>query len=72
MFPKSHYAVYIYIQERYAGVLERRFITELNALRIERHQVNYGLELVSINNEEARTIITIAHEFIQAVEKILK
>ncbi|NQU78782.1 HEPN domain-containing protein [Candidatus Woesearchaeota archaeon] len=68
---KSHYALFLYIKERYSDKLERRFINELNVLRLERHEINYGLERTDIDEGEAEEVVKISGEFIKAVEKII-
>jgi uncharacterized protein (UPF0332 family) len=68
---KSHYALFLYIKEKYSNKLERRFINELNALRLERHEISYGLEKLEIKEVEAEEVIKIAEDFIFAVEKIV-
>ena len=69
---KSHYGLYIYIKEKYKDKLEPRFINELNALRLERHELLYGLEKVEITEVEAEDIIKIAEDFVKAVEKLVE
>ncbi len=65
---KSHYGLYVYIRERYKDKLEHRFINELNALRLERHDLLYGLEKIEVKEVEAEDIVKIAGDFIKAVE----
>ncbi|MFH2028445.1 MAG: HEPN domain-containing protein [Nanoarchaeota archaeon] len=67
---KSHYALFVYIREKYSDRLEKRFINELNALRLERHEINYGLERMDIQEVEAEDVIKVTEEFISAIEKI--
>jgi len=69
---KSHYGLFVYLKENYSDKLEKRFINELNALRLERHEINYGLEKPEIKVSEAEQVIKIAEDFISAVEKILQ
>jgi uncharacterized protein (UPF0332 family) len=68
---KSHYALFLYIKEKYSDKLERRFINELNTLRLERHEISYGLEKPEIKEDEAEEVIKVAGDFISAVKKIL-
>ncbi len=68
---KSHFGVYVYIKEKYSQKVEARFINELNALRLERHELWYGLEKPEIKEVEAEDVIAVAGDFIKAVEKIL-
>lgn len=69
---KSHYALFLYIKENYANKLERRFINELNALRLARHDIHYGLEKPEVKKVEAEDVIKVTEDFILAVENILK
>ena len=68
---KSHYALFLYIKEKYSDKLERRFINELNTLRLESHEINYGLEKSEIKEDDAGDVTKIANDFISAVEKIM-
>lgn len=68
---KSHYAVYVYMREKYRDKLEPRFINELDALRLERHEIMYSLELTSVKKDEAIRIIEIAKDFMNAIKKML-
>ncbi len=68
---KSHFGLYVYIRERYKDKLEPRFVSELNALRLERHELTYGLEKPEIKEVEAEDVMDIANDFILAIEKIL-
>ena len=62
---KSHYGLFVYIQEKYKDKIEPRFINELNSLRLERHELLYGLEKSNINEIEAEDIIGIVGNFIK-------
>lgn len=69
---RSHYALYVYLKEKYKDGLEPRFINELNSLRMERHELMYGLEKApEIEETEATAVILTAGDFIKAVEKLL-
>ena len=67
---RSHYGLFVYVKEKYKDKLEPRFINELNALRLERHELLYGLEKTEIKEVEAEGAIKIAEDFINAVEKL--
>jgi len=43
---RSHYALFIYISEKYGDKLEKRFIHELETLRIERHEMRFQLQMI--------------------------
>lgn len=68
---KSHFALFVYVKEKYSDKLEKRFINELNSLRLERHEINYGLEKIEIEKEEAEDMIKVTKDFIFAVKKII-
>jgi len=68
---KSHYALFLYIKEKYSGRIEKRFINELNSLRLERHEISYGLEKPSIDEQEAKEIVKTTEEFIEVIERII-
>jgi len=70
---RSHFAVYVYINEKYSGKIERKYLGELNALRLQRHDLMYGLERnAEVRESDADTAIKMADGFLQAVRKILK
>lgn len=69
---RSHYGLYIYIKEVYKEKLEPRFINELNTLRLERHEILYGLEETRVEESQALETISISKDFIEATEKLLK
>ena len=68
---KSHFGLYIYLKEKYADKIEPRFLNELNNLRLERHELMYGIESKEIKEAEAESIIRITKEFIKKIEKLL-
>ena len=68
---KSHFGLFVYIKELYQNKIEPRFINELNALRLERHELLYGLEKPEVREVEAEDIIAVDRDFIKAIEKLL-
>ena len=68
---KSHYGLYIYLSEKYSDKLEQRFLNELNALRLERHEVFYGLERTEIEEVEAESAIGAAKSFLNIVKTLV-
>lgn len=68
---KSHYAVYVYLREMYKEKIEARFLNEFNSLRMERHELIYGLEKSKLDKTETQNIILIAEEFVKMVEKLI-
>ncbi len=69
---KSHYGLYVYLREKYGNKIEPRFINELDSLRLERHEILYSLETIVMNPGETEEIISIARDFLRAVEKLLE
>jgi len=71
---KSHYCTVQYLKENYVkqGKLEQRHLQWLDTYRIERHTTLYGLNEISIEEEDAKTAITSAEEFIETIADLLK
>lgn len=67
---KNHFAVYIYLKEKYRGELSEAILNLLNIHRIERHEAIYGLEYVP-EKEDAKTAIQDARVFINEIKRIL-
>lgn len=72
MKEKSHYGLYIYIREKYKNKLEPRFINELDSLRLERHEILYSLDTIKIEKQACKDVISVAKDFVSAIEKIIK
>lgn len=68
---KSHYALYVYLKEEYRNKIEPKYINELNNLRLERHEVLYGLEKTTITKEESQEVTEIAREFTEKTRQLL-
>ncbi len=68
---KSHFAIYIYLKEKYSDKIPLSIISLLNIHRIERHASTYGLEYRP-EEEDAITALNDAKVFIKEIEKILK
>jgi len=70
---RSHFAVHVYISEKYGGKIERKYLNELNSLRLQRHGLMYGLEMNNeVQESDADTTIKTAEGFLQAIRKILQ
>ena len=70
---RSHFALYVYVNEKYRAKIERKYLSELNSLRLQRHDLLYGLERSSeVQESNAGTTIKLANGFLRAVQKILK
>lgn len=70
---RSHYALYIYLKEKYGSKIEPKFISELNFMRMERHDAMYGLEKrEEVQETEAKAEVALAGEFISVVGRLLR
>ncbi len=66
---KSHYATYIYINEKYSSKIPKHLINSFNILREDRHEILYGFDR-DISEGDAETAILDAEEFLEEVKKI--
>ena len=53
---KSHYAIFIYLKEKYSSVVPLAVLNLLNIHRIERHEAMYGLEYEPDREETSRAL----------------
>ena len=65
---KSHFAIFIYLKEKYSDKIPLHILNLLNIHRIERHEAMYGLEY---SPEEQDTLVAVedAKVFVKEVEK---
>jgi len=68
---KSHYALSIYLKEKYSNRIPIPILNYLDIHRTERHEAMYGLEYVP-TDKDAEIAINDAEIFIREVKKILK
>ncbi len=68
---RSHYAIYVYLKEKYFDRLEPRFLNELDIIREERHQIQYSLKPANIKKEQASEGLCVAEEFVAVIKKIV-
>ena len=68
---RSHYALYVYLKEKYASKIEARFLNELNLLRLERHEIFYGLEEQIFDRQAIMKMISLVEEFIRIINKMV-
>ena len=72
---RSHYCIYIYISEKYAGRIGMKYLNELNSMRMIRHKVMYGDEeevrIREVEETEAESSIKIAKGFLAEIKKLL-
>ncbi len=67
---KSHYAIFVYLKEKYSKTIPSSTINLLNIHRIERHEAMYGLDY-NPNKEDALGAQKDAKIFIKEIEKLL-
>lgn len=69
---RSHYAVFVFVSEKYSSRIERKYLGELNSLRLQRHELMYGLEKsAEVREAEAESSIVLAKGFLESVKKII-
>lgn len=68
---RSHYALYVYLKEKYHDKIELRFLNELNHLRLERHEIFYGFEEPDLDKESIEKLIWLCKEFMNIIKKLL-
>ncbi len=68
---KSHFAIFIYLKEKYVNEIPLFVLNLLNVHRVERHEVMYGLEYEP-KKEDALTALKDAKLFVKEIERILK
>lgn len=71
---KSHYCVIEYLKRTYVqkGILDQSHIHWLDTYRIERHETLYGLEKMEVKENDAKTAIIAARDFLEAVRSLTK
>ncbi|MEK6825325.1 MAG: HEPN domain-containing protein [Nanoarchaeota archaeon] len=67
---KGHYAVYVYISEKYSGKISSSLIEAFYAYQSERHKLLYGFEDDS-SKEEVNSIIDYAEQLLEEVRKFV-
>lgn len=68
---KSHFAIFIYLKEKYRDKIPLNILNFLNIHRIERHEAMYGLEYKP-DKQDALRAIEDAKIFIEEIEKCIK
>ncbi len=70
---RSHYAVWVFVNEKYSDKIEKKYLNELNSLRLQRHELMYGLEKSDEAQEsETGSAIQLAQGFLKTVQRIVK
>ncbi|MFA4953272.1 MAG: HEPN domain-containing protein [Candidatus Pacearchaeota archaeon] len=68
---KSHFAIYIYLKEKYSNKIPLHILNFLNIHRTERHETLYGLEYKP-EKQDSITALEDAKLFVNEINKILK
>ncbi len=70
---RSHFALGVYLKQNYRSKIESRFLNQFDSLRLQRHEVLYGLERNSQEDkQEAIDSVLLANDFYIAVNEIVK
>jgi len=72
---RSHFCLCVYVRERYRGILEMKYLNELDVLRQQRHRIFYGDEDIvvkQVQETEADSSIKLAEGFLKAVGKLIE
>ena len=71
---RSHYCLCIYVKENYRGIIEAKYLNELNILREQRHRIMYGDENIrtkEVEEVEAESAVVMAEGFLKAVKNLI-
>ncbi|MCA9485403.1 MAG: HEPN domain-containing protein [Nanoarchaeota archaeon] len=68
---KSHYAVYVYLDEKYSGIFSKSLINSFYNYQSSRKEMLYGFDYES-SEDEARDALVCAKEFLEEVKKVGK
>jgi uncharacterized protein (UPF0332 family) len=70
---RSHYAVYIYLKEKYSKHISSEILSSFSAYRLQRHELLYGFseDLEPTSKNEVDDALKVATEFISTVKKLL-
>ncbi len=71
---RSHYAVYVYLKEKYRERIGDALINEFSALRLQRHEILYGFsdDGEKIRKDDAENILSASNNFLSAIKAILE
>ena len=72
---RSHYALYVYLKDKYRNKIEMKYINELNNLRTIRHKIIYGdenLNIREVQESEVESAIKTAEGFLKTVSKLIE
>ena len=68
---KSHYALFIYIREKYSGKIPKSLLNSFDIYKNERHEALYGFDYKA-SKEDAEFSILNAKEFLEKIKFILE
>lgn len=68
---KSHFAMFVYLKEKYSNKIPLHILNLLNIHRIERHEAMYSLEYKP-NDQDVAVALEDAKAFVEEVEKHLQ
>jgi len=68
---KGHYAVYVYLSEKYSGKLPRELLEAFGHYQRERHKVLYGFD-EGVGEEICKSIIEDSERFLVKIKEVLK
>ncbi|MBI5227550.1 HEPN domain-containing protein [Candidatus Micrarchaeota archaeon] len=72
---RSHFCLYLYVKEKYGGIIEEKYFSEINTLREGRHAILYGdedIKIKEVDEVEADSAVKIAKGFLDSVKKLIK
>lgn len=72
---RSHYCVCLYIKEKYRGLIEEKYLHELDVLRDQRHRTLYGDEdviLKEVQETECQNALLLCEGFLKTVKKFFE
>jgi len=67
---KNHYAIYIYLKEKYGDKIPLNILNLLNIHRTQRHEALYGLEFKP-EKKDAETALEDARIFVEEIKRLL-
>lgn len=71
---RSHYCLCSYVREKYLGIIEMKYLNELDILREQRHRIFYGDDEVVVKEvleSEADSAVKLSEGFMHSVIKII-
>jgi uncharacterized protein (UPF0332 family) len=68
---KSHFAVYIYLNEKYSGKIPSYLIEAFKVYQQERHQALYGFDY-NAGKDDAESALVDSEEFLTKIKNILE